>query len=147
MAVGLTLRALFPLSYYQAASGSAGRVEPTCCFLANHTFVLPVLRTHGVSAWRYTVSTLPERSNLAHLRKQAKELLRQYRAAIPMLWQLSSVPAGCKGQRRFRAGRAVAAAVRRAVLHCPAVRVSELARAEALRANEDRRRERWRATR
>jgi hypothetical protein len=44
----------------------------------------PVLRTHGINAWRFTVSSLPERPNLGHLRKQAKELLRQYRADDPV---------------------------------------------------------------
>jgi hypothetical protein len=45
--------------------------------------VQPVLRTHGINAWRFPVSSLPERPNLGHLRKQAKELLRQYRAEDP----------------------------------------------------------------
>jgi hypothetical protein len=51
--------------------------------LAICTFVQPVLRTHGINAWRFPVSSLPERPNLGHLRKQAKELLRQYRADDP----------------------------------------------------------------
>jgi hypothetical protein len=51
--------------------------------LAIRTFVQPVLRTYGVNAWRFTVSSLPERPNLGHLRKQAKELFRQYRAHDP----------------------------------------------------------------
>jgi hypothetical protein len=45
--------------------------------------VQPVLRTHGINAWRFPVSSLPERPNLGHLRKQAKELLRQHRADDP----------------------------------------------------------------
>jgi hypothetical protein len=45
--------------------------------------VQPVLRTHGVNAWRFSVSPLPEHPNLEHLRKQAKELLRHYRTGDP----------------------------------------------------------------
>jgi ankyrin repeat protein len=40
----------------------------------------PVLRTIRRQCMEVYVSTLPERSNLDHLRKQAKELLRQYRS-------------------------------------------------------------------
>ena len=52
-------------------------------FLTIDTFVQPELRTYGVNAWRSCVNSLPERSNLDHLRKQAKDLLRQYRARDP----------------------------------------------------------------
>jgi hypothetical protein len=52
-------------------------------FLTIGTFVQPELRTYGVNAWRFCVNSLPERSNLDHLRKQAKDLLRQYRARDP----------------------------------------------------------------
>ena len=64
----------------QAASGSAGRVEPTCEWLEQQTFVQPVLRTIRRQCMEvFHVNTLTERSNLDHLRKQAKDLLRLYR--------------------------------------------------------------------
>jgi ankyrin repeat protein len=47
----------------------------------------PVLRTIRRQCMEVYVSTLPERSNLDHLRKQAKELLRLYRAADPAAYQ------------------------------------------------------------
>src|SRR5437870_4163886 len=66
----------------QAASGSAGRVEPIC--LANcisRTFMQPVLRTFG-ERMEVSMPQLPENPNFEHLKKQAKDLLRLYQATI-----------------------------------------------------------------
>src|ERR1700722_9554871 len=71
-------------SAVQAATGSAGRVEPTCLYeplLRFRTFVQPEFAdprqsTHG----GFSMARLPERPNFEHLKKQAKDLLRLYNA-------------------------------------------------------------------
>src|SRR6266849_1480705 len=66
----------------QAAPGPAGRVEPTCSFQV----ALKSLCAAGVAgrrrlhARRSPMKRLPDRVNLDHLKKQAKDLIRLYRS-------------------------------------------------------------------
>ncbi len=81
----------------QAAPGPAGRVEPTCSFRATSTtFVQPVLRAFGdVMHGGIPMNPLPDRLNLDHLKKQAKQLIRLYRSrdAAAMARFRSTLPA------------------------------------------------------
>jgi hypothetical protein len=59
-------------------------VEPTCSFNdVFSAFVQPVLRADGDFARRSPMNRLPEQSNLNHLKKQAKDLIRSYRNGDP----------------------------------------------------------------
>src|SRR6185436_5843820 len=81
----------------QAAPGPAGRVEPTCSFRApSRAFVQPVLRAVGdVMHGGVLMNPLPDRLNLDHLKKQAKQLIRLYRSrdAAAMARFRSALPA------------------------------------------------------
>jgi hypothetical protein len=74
----------FPLAV-QAASGPAGRVEPTCDF--RYPQAKPLCsRNCGPSAVKcmeVSVPQLPDRPNLEHLKKQAKDLLREFQSGNP----------------------------------------------------------------
>src|SRR6516164_3486980 len=67
----------------QAAPGPAGRVEPTCRDQGNLSLCAAGVAGRRRCARRSPVNRLPDRSNLDHLKKQAKDLIHAYRARDP----------------------------------------------------------------